>query len=189
MILVDDAHVGRGAYARMVADRVVVPLGARRARPADVPSSLSLRALSLAHVVPTRAALSGLAALWVHGWAPGTTAPRHVEVVVTRGAHPDAPPSSDALGWRLVTDTVAWQRAVPAGGIRVAAADDAAAAALLRAPLALALPAAAWALREAGASVPGIDAALERAGRAASATRARSALSALQEALGRPEPR
>ncbi|WP_062464566.1 hypothetical protein [Demequina soli] len=68
MILLRADEVGRLAYARLARDHAIAPLTPGTARPIDVPDSPGLRALAAAPRVPGHVVLTGLAALWVHGW-------------------------------------------------------------------------------------------------------------------------
>lgn len=137
MLLLTARSLGAVTVDRLVRDRMATALGPTCAIATDLASSPSLAAIALADAVPTKGALHGNAALWVWSGAcvPWSGA---VEVAVPRGCHPDQPPAW-TQPWRYVTDGLAVTRAVARGGVKVAAIDDAAAAALARADLGLAL--------------------------------------------------
>lgn len=131
-MLVLTAHdVGPVAYARLVRDRAVQPLTTLMALPADVGINATLKAQSLSWAVPKRGVISGLAALWIHGCVPGT-APRHIEIAVPRGAHPDPPSDEFGYVWAAVTEPVAVLASSAWGGIGVTSPAAASVAALRR---------------------------------------------------------
>ncbi|WP_062520575.1 hypothetical protein [Demequina silvatica] len=77
MILVPPSDVGPAAYARLLRDRALMRVLPGVARPADIPDSPGLRALAAADRVPTHVVLTGLAALWAHGWRDDAPAAWH----------------------------------------------------------------------------------------------------------------
>lgn len=98
--VVHRADVGALAWAGMLADEVLVPLGRASARPAATPETPEVRAAALAPLVPARGALGRLSAVWVHAGGP---APRRADVLVASGArrpdpHPDRRTAEAALG-------------------------------------------------------------------------------------------
>lgn len=187
MMLIDRAAVGTGAYARMVRDGVVVPLDRHCGHPADIAPSPVVRAAALAHAVTTHGALSGLAALWVYGWRAGWPPPGEIEVAVARGSHPD-PPCAFAPGvWRFVTETNARRSARSVGQVRVVSPAHATAAALMRAPLEAAIPAAAWALSQRLVSRESVRSAIASGPRGPAARRGQAAWEAVSAALQAPQ--
>ncbi|WP_062311651.1 hypothetical protein [Demequina rhizosphaerae] len=91
MILLRAEDVGRPAFARLSRQRIVAPHGPGAARPRDVPDSPGLRALAAAPRVPSHVVLTGIAALWVHGWVDD--APVEWHAVGLRGLY--RPPGTE----------------------------------------------------------------------------------------------
>jgi len=83
-MLVRESDCGAVAYARLVRDKVVLPLLPDVALPRDIPDSPGMRALALAPYLPNHGVLSGLAGLWVHGCG---VAPGSLLLVGERGTH------------------------------------------------------------------------------------------------------
>jgi len=179
MVLVYASDVGAGAWSRMVRDGAIVALTVGSGHPADVERSPALRAASLAIYVPRRAVLTGLGALWVHGWEAASAAPPLLEVAVPRGCHPGVPPSTDTHRWSFVTDQATCRTAIVVGGVRVADASHAAAAALARGPLASAIAAAVWALSVSLIEADAVDATITDSTHGDTGKRARSAWNAV----------
>ncbi|MCB2414072.1 hypothetical protein LGT39_14575 [Demequina sp. TTPB684] len=141
MLVVTTEDVGGAALARMRRDGVLTAL-TDDAGAAHGPVPLSVaRALSLRAWVPRRAAVTGLAALWVHGAMRGKLSPAVVEVVVPRGAHPDVPLGIPRCRWSFCTNPGAYARAATIAGVRVVHPADAVASALRGASLEEAIPA------------------------------------------------
>jgi len=184
MVLVYASDVGTGAWSRMVRDGAIVPLTRSSGHAADVDRTPALRAASLASVVPQRAVLTGLAALWVHGWEAGSAAPLLLEVAVPRGCHPGVPPSTDPHRWSFVTDQATCRTATVVGGVRVADASHAVAAALARGPLASAIAAAFCALATQLLDAGAVDSAMTDSAHGDAGKRARSAWNAVCAATG-----
>lgn len=184
MVLIQASDVGRGAWWRLTHDGAIVPLTAHRGHAADIERSPALRAASLAKSVPRRAVMSGLAALWVHGWrAPGPS-PQAIEVAVPRGCHPGAPPDIAAGTWSFVTDQAATRQATLIGGVAIASPEHAVASALARAPLSVALDAAWWALTVALVEPTAVRTAMRANASGTERSRATSAWNALCAASG-----
>lgn len=174
---------GPGAYARAVRDGTAREITAGLAIPSDVARDRTARISLLAGLVPRDAALTGLAALWVHGWPATEPLTWPVTVAVRRGARPDAPLHSP-FARRIVTDSrgIASARA-HVTGVLVCLPDVALAVALTREPLEWGLRAGAWALRSGTASERGVSMALARC--RVARQRGLSAWDALREALSR----
>jgi len=168
----------------MIRDGVVESLTPGTGHAADEGRSPALRAASLALAVPRRAALTGLAALWVHGWEGGSAAPPLLEVAVRRGCHPGAPKGTDSLDWAFVTDQATCRSATVVGGVLVADATHAAAAALARGSLAPAIGALLWAVTQALIDPKMFEATLLESTFGGNQLRARSAWDAACEAIG-----
>jgi len=184
MVLILASDVGRPAWTRMIRDGVVAPLAPGSGHAADVHRSPTLRAASFASVVPQRAVLTGLAALWVHGWGGDSASPPLLEVAVPRGCHPGVPPNADPHRWSFVTDQATCQSATVVGGVRVADASHAAAAALARGPLASAIAAALWALTAQLLDADAVEATIRDCSHGAAGKRAHSAWNAACAATG-----
>lgn len=184
MTLVYASDVGEPAWARMVRDGVVTPLTRGSGHAADALRSPALRAASVASWVPRRAALSGLAALWVYGWHARRPAPAAIEVAVERGSHPGTPPGVDASAWAFVTDQEAVRSSRVIGGVAVACVGQALGASLARAPLALAIEAAFWARAHGLVDDAAVRASLRTITQGDSRARARSAWDAVWSASG-----
>ncbi|MGC4174082.1 hypothetical protein [Demequina sp.] len=141
MLLVERTVVGAIAFDRLARDGVIHEVLGAWALPADIPSTRALRAHLVRDLVPRHAWLTGLAALWLEGYA---RAPRMLDVVAARGAHraipvPGSPPVRLHAGSLL---------GVPdAGSPRVVGLARACVDALWHSPTASALPAVASALR------------------------------------------
>ena len=184
MVLVLASDVGQLAWSRMIRDGVVAPLSRGSGHAADAERSSALRAASLASVVPRRATITGLAALWVHGWEGDAAAPLALEIAVPRGCHPGTPRGADAAHWSFVTDQATCRTAIVVGGVLVADAPHAAASALARAPLAQAIAASVWALSLALIDPTTGHAAIRDCARGAASNRAHSAWNAACAATG-----
>ncbi len=69
--------VGPLSHARLVRDGALVAVERGTARAPDIPDSRGVRALAAVARVPAHTVLTGLAALWVHGWVPSPPATWH----------------------------------------------------------------------------------------------------------------
>lgn len=156
MLVLSPDDVGAAAYRRLALDRLIAPLAPGRALPCDLTVSAPLRAAAVSRLVPARAALTGLSALWLHGFVDGLC-PLPLRVAVPRGAHPDPPPGASSLAWAWHTDGQGWDSASDASGVAAVSFAHAAATALRLDDLAVALPAVARAVREGGCGVAEID--------------------------------
>jgi len=149
MLLVERDRVGVAAFARLARERVIHEVLGSRALPADIVSSRALRAHMIAPLVPPHAWLTGLAALWLEGWAG---APGVIDLAGPRGMHrTEAGPGSPPLRFHSgrmsgLSRDQPWPR--------TATPSRACLDALAHSPAALALPATASALRDGGTTVP-----------------------------------
>lgn len=134
MLIVSRSDVGASAFDRLVRERLLHEAIGEHALPRDVRATVSLRWRMIEPWVPAHTWVTGLAALWLHGFAP---APAAVDVVGSRGLH-RVPASTSTL--RLV-----FHSGSPAGLLtgRVRSADVTRASmdALAHSPAHLALPA------------------------------------------------
>jgi len=157
MLLVERDRVGVAAFARLAREGVIHEVLGSRALPADISSSRALRVHMLATLVPPHAWLTGLAALWLEGWA---SVPAVIDVAGPRGMHrTEALPGSPPL--RFHSGRMAGlsrDRPWPRTATPARACLDA----LAHSPAALAVPATASALRAGGTNVAELSAALAK---------------------------
>ena len=156
MFLVSPADIGSAAWRRMVQEATLIPLTEAAASPADhdlfgTGNGAGVRATTLAWALTRRAAVTGLAALWVHGLVPGAATWR-IDVAVPRGWHPDPPACATLRNWDWHSDSAACESATVLAEVPVADAAHAAITALRRADHALAIPALAVAVRQGACS-------------------------------------
>ncbi len=105
--------VGPLAYARLLRDGALAVAIRGTARPRDIPDSPGLRAIVAAPRVPAHTVLTGLAALWTHGWLPAPPSTWHA--VGARGLYRPAGCLVELHSGRTAT------HAVRIGPLRVAA--------------------------------------------------------------------
>ena len=191
MLLVTPAHVGAAAWHRLVRDAALIPLSEDSALPAgDVDltatSGQALRAASLEWALPRRAVLTGLSALWVRGYVPGPVAWR-VDVAVPRGCHPDPPAGSTMRSWEWHSDSAACAASTRMGPVPIAMSAHASVVALRRSNHALAIPAVAAAILDAGCTWDELEGAFKgHSRRGPGYERMASALAALRAAIPGP---
>jgi len=184
MLLVDRHDVGAAALARMRRDGVLTTLtDDAGAAPDGAPLHVA-RAFALRPWIPRRAAATGLAALWIYGLTRDALMPAHVEVVVPRGAHPDAPQRVPHCRWTFTTHHAAYGRARNVAGVCIVAPADAVASALRTADLADAMVAAHRAVTSGVTTREELCEAVSPHQSAEECTRELSAWLAVQAALG-----
>ena len=164
MLLVGPADIGATAWRRMVRDAALVPLTENLALPADGgfgddANRAGLRAMALEWALTRHAAVTGLAALWVHGLVPGAVGWR-IDVAVPRGQHPDPPLGATSRNWDWHSDSAACEWADSVAGVAVASTAHASITALRRSDHALVIPAVSVAVRLGACSWETLDAAL-----------------------------
>jgi hypothetical protein len=142
MLVMHRERVGHVAFARLCRERLVHDSLGGVALPADIAATPGLRRYLVTPFVPGHAWLTGLAALWVHGFA---NAPDRLDLATRRGAHrtepvAGSPPLAFHAGWLAGLPTAA---AAP----KVATVARACLDALALSPASSALPATASALR------------------------------------------
>ena len=174
-LVVTPAVLGVGAFARLVRDGVVRELSTGSAAPHVLAALPLVRAASLAHFVPARGALTGLAALWVHGWRSRHPLCTPITIAAPTGVRLSEPAGA-LVRWRAVTHDGSLAHSRSLAGVAVADPAAALAMALSHDALADAIPAAWWALRTDSALATQVDKLLPKRGpsarRAASAWRA-----------------
>jgi len=138
-------RLGPGAYARAIREGLLSRLTDTVAVPPQYAHFADVRAAALAPSVPRSGALTGVGALWVHGWSGSDGVLWPITVASGRGNRLSAPPHA-MRPWMAITDTRGTEQAQRIGGIRVCAPEAAVVAALCREPLRWAFPAAWWAL-------------------------------------------
>ena len=101
MLLVQRELVGAAAFSRLARSGLIHDVLGASALPADVPSSRPVRAHMVAPWIPAHTWLTGLAALWLEGFA---RTPAVLDLAGPRGAHrtvpaPGSPPLAFHSGW------------------------------------------------------------------------------------------
>lgn len=178
-IVVTPALIGVGAYARLVRDSSLQELCAGVAASHTLASLPQIRASSLAPSVPRRGALTGVSALWVHGWRAAEPMPVPVTIAGRPGVRLSEPVGT-TVTWRSVTHDASVTSASMIAGVAVARPSAAIAMALSHDTLDHALPASWWALEVERAAAPDVEMLLPRKGPAS--RRAWSAWRALTNA-------
>ena len=143
--IITPALVGVGAYARLVRDGSLRELSTGVAGPHALGTVPYVRALSVAHLVPARGALTGVAALWVHGWAADGPIPVGITIAAQPGVRLSEP-AGTLVAWRAITHEGSVSSSESIAGTAVAHPAAAVATALGHDPLHHAIPAAWWAL-------------------------------------------
>lgn len=162
-LVVTPSLIGVGAYARLIRDDCVRELSTGVAAPPVLACLPHVRAASVAHLVPARGALTGVSALWVHGWAANGPLPAAITVAARPGVRLSEPAGTLAA-WRAVTHEGSVEHAEAIGGTAVAHPAGAVATALAHDSLRHAIPAAWWALDALGVRPRDIEALLPRRG-------------------------
>lgn len=172
-------RLGVGAFARLIRDGALSEVGVGVAVPPSMAGSRTVRAACMAGLVPTGGTLTGLGALWVHGWRADEVARWPITVATTRGLHLSEPDAT-YVPWRCVTHNASVTHSLVFDGVRVSDAHAAIAMSLCHDPLELAIPAA-WFALDTGLTRPEhVDAVMPRRG--PHAPRGKSAWHALRRA-------
>lgn len=102
MLFVDRGRIGSVAFARLEREGVIHDVMGAWGLPADIASTRALRAHRVYPLIPHNAWLTGLAALWIDGFA---SAPPVLDLVAGRGAH-RIPPAPGSPPLRLHTGSL-----------------------------------------------------------------------------------
>ena len=175
MLTVSREDVGRVAFDRLVREGLLHDVVGSRALPADIRATRALREHLLLPVIPSHAWVTGLAALWLYGFA---AAPQRIDITGPRSANhlpitPGSPP--------LVYHGASLDGLPPdAASLRVATVTRACLDALAHGPACEALPATASALRRRATTIRDLRRMLDRID---ARTRWRKRVTGLVEAL------
>lgn len=162
-LVVTPANLGTGAFARLIRDGALQELSAGVAASQSLAALPHVRAAALAHLVPRRGVLTGLSALWVHGWLSEAPLPAPVTVAAITGVRLSEPVGAH-IPWRAVIHDGSITYATSVGAIPVALPEPAVAMALSHDALEQAIPAAWWALTHCHVSTRAIGELLPRRG-------------------------
>ena len=175
MFVVSRDAVGAVAFSRLIREGVIHEVIGAWALPCDVASTPAARRHLIAPLIPAHAWVTGLAALWVHGWRSRHPLCTPITIAAPTGVRLSEPAGA-LVRWRAVTHDGSLAHSRSLAGVVVADPAAALAMALSHDALADAIPAAWWALRTHSALATQVDKLLPRRGpsarRAASAWRA-----------------